>query len=253
MMEYVMITGASTGIGYALAKEYAAHKKNVILVATREERLMQVAKEIKEEYQVETAWFVQDLSEIGAAKELYEKVKKAGLMVSVLVNNAGFGCVGECATIPYEKEEQMMILNMISLQELSKFFLQDMLKRKTGRILNVASTGAFQPGPFIATYYATKSFVLSFSEALRLENEPYGIVVATLCPGATVSNFPARAGKKPSKTAMPAEKVAKIAYREFEKGKHVIVPGFFNRLARRLPKGVKSRYVSWMQRGLMKK
>jgi len=247
-----MITGASTGIGYALAKEYARHHQNVILVATREERLLQVAAEIKETYQVEALLYVQDLSRIGAAKELYEKVKQDGLTVSVLINNAGFGCVGECADIPYEKEEEMMILNMISLQELSKFFLQDMRKRRSGKILNVASTGAFQPGPFIATYYATKSFVLSFSEAIRLENEHYGITVATLCPGATVSNFPARAGKKPSKTAMPAKTVAKITYRQMEKGRHVIIPGFINRAVRILPKGLKSRYVNWMQRSLMK-
>lgn len=250
-MEYVLITGASTGIGYELAKVYAEHGANLILVATKQDRLNEVKAEIIRNYPVQVVVIVKDLSKLGAAKDLYEEIRAKNLTVSELINNAGIGFVGEFDQIPYQQEEDMMILNMVSLLALTKLFLNDMKREKIGRILNVASNGAFQPGPYVASYYATKAFVLNFSEAIRLENRDSKIHIAALCPGATRTNFPNRAGRKQSPNAMSPELVARIAYKQFHKNKSVIIPGVANRIALLVPKKLRSKFIYGYQKRLM--
>lgn len=251
-MDYVLITGASTGIGYELAKVYAKHGANLILVATNEERLQEVKDEIQRSYQVEIEIITKDLSHIGAACELYQEIMKKSLCVKELVNNAGVGFVGEFTNIPYQFEEDMMVLNMVNLLGLTKLFLIDMKYRNEGRILNVASNGAFQPGPYIASYYATKAFVLNFTEAIRMENAKSNIHIATLCPGATRTNFPGRAGREQATNAMSPEKVAEITYEKFHKNKKVIIPGVANRLALLVPKKLRSIFIHKYQKKLLK-
>ena len=252
MKEYVLITGASSGIGYELAKIYAQNGANLVITATNEQRLLEIKRELEEISKGEVVVIAQDLSGKGAAVELYQKVKEKELCVSTLINNAGFGCVGEFVDIPLSYEESMMMVNMVNLVGLTKLFLSEMRDRRQGRILNVASTGAFQPGPFIASYYATKSFVLNFSQAIRRENQRYGICISTLCPGATKTNFTARAGKNQLKNAMEAQKVASIAYVQFQKGKNIIIPGMLNRLAQLPPKKIRSLFIERLQRKLKK-
>lgn len=252
MKEYVLITGASSGIGYELAKIYAQKGSNLVITATNEQRLLEIKREFEALSQGEVVAIAQDLSGKGAAVELYQKVKEKEICVSTLINNAGFGCVGEFVDIPLSYEESMMMVNMVNLVGLTKLFLSDMRDRKYGSILNVASTGAFQPGPFIASYYATKSFVLNFSQAIRRENQRYGICISTLCPGATKTNFTKRAGKDQIKHAMEAEEVARIAYVQFQKGRNVIIPGFINRLALIPPKKLRSLFIERLQRKLKK-
>jgi short-subunit dehydrogenase len=251
-MEYVLITGASSGIGYELAKVYAEHGSNLILVATREDRLNEVKVEILRNHLVQVVVIVKDLSKLGAANELYQEILTKNLKVIELINNAGVGFVGEFHKIPYQQEEDMLILNMVSLLALTKLFLLDMKQKKAGRILNVASNGAFQPGPYVASYYATKAFVLSFTEAIRMENAGAKIHIATLCPGATRTNFPSRAGREQATNAMSPELVAKIAYKQFHKNKSVIIPGMVNRLALLVPKKLRSKFIYGYQKKLSK-
>jgi short-subunit dehydrogenase len=252
IMEYVLITGASSGIGYELAKVYAEHGANLILVATKEERLNEVKEEIIRNYPVQVVVIVKDLSKLGAAKELYQETVMKNLRVTELINNAGIGFVGEFDKISYQQEEDMMILNMVSLLALTKLFLLDMKREKSGRILNVASNGAFQPGPYVASYYATKAFVLNFTEAIRMENAGAKIHIATLCPGATRTNFPSRAGREQAANAMSPELVARIAYKQFHKNKSVIIPGIANRFALLVPKKLRSKFILGYQKKLAK-
>lgn len=252
-MGYVLITGASSGIGLELAKEYAKNGASLIISASSMAHLLTVKEEIESTFQTEVIAIAQDLSVKGAAAELYQRVKEQKLIVETLINNAGFGCIGEFADIPLSLEESMMMVNMVNLVGLTKLILNDMKDQKFGKILNVASTGAFQPGPYIATYYATKSFVLNFSQAIRMENKPYGIQVSTLCPGATKTNFTKRAGKDQMNSAMDASEVAKIAYEGLQKNKDVIIPGFLNRIGQIPPKKIRSIFIGKLQRKLAKK
>lgn len=251
-MEYVLITGASSGIGYELAKVYAKHGANLVLVATKEDRLNEVKEEIIRNYPVQVMVIAKDLSKLGAAEELYEEIVAKKVRITELINNAGIGFVREFDQISYKEEEEMMILNMVSLLALTKLFLADMKGDKSGRILNVASNGAFQPGPYVASYYATKAFVLSLTEAIRMENAGTKIHIACLCPGATRTNFPNRAGRKQAANAMSPEKVARIAYRQFHKHKAVIIPGVMNRLALIVPRKLRSKFIYRYQKKLLK-
>ncbi|MDD5934466.1 MAG: SDR family oxidoreductase [Clostridiales bacterium] len=249
-MGYVLITGASSGIGYELAKEYARHGNSLIITATNQSRLDLVKQELEDKYPVQVIAVAEDLSQKGAATQFYRKIKERNLTVSELINNAGFGCVGEFVDIPLSFEESMMMVNMVNLVGLTKLFLSDMKDAGSGKILNVASTGAFQPGPWIASYYATKSFVFNFSEAIRMEYKKYGIQISTLCPGATKTNFTKRAGKSQMKHAMEAEKVAKIAYNQFHRNKNVIIPGIWNRLGQIPPRKIRSLFIEVLQKKL---
>lgn len=227
----VLITGASSGIGLELAKLFSKDGYNLILVARSENKLEEIAKNLIKKYNINVHIIKEDLSKRESVKDLFLKVQQLGIRVTTLVNNAGAGYCGLFHEIDIDKDEKMIGLNIEAITYLTKLFSKEMIKLKKGSILNVASTGSYEPGPYIAVYYASKAYVLSFSQALENELKPYGIKVCTLCPGATKTGFSKNAGKKDIKTAMSAEKTAEIAYRGFMKNKSVIIPGFFNKIA----------------------
>jgi short-subunit dehydrogenase len=232
----VLITGASSGIGYELARVFAANHYNLILVARSEAALRELADEVIMQYKIRADIIIQDLSLPGAAQRLFESVSSRQLQVDILVNNAGAGTVGMFHETDEAKDLEIIQLNITALTQLTKLFSREMIKRGCGKILNVASTGSFSPGPFIAVYYATKAYVLSLSEALYRELRPHGILVSTLCPGATKTNFANRAGKRDAPGAMSADKVARLAYEGLIKNRRIIIPGLINKVLVRLPR-----------------
>lgn len=230
MNEWALITGASAGIGHELAQLFARDRFNLVLVARNETRLAQLAADLKQQHGIETVVLPKDLARSNAAAEIFDTL--ATRPISVLVNNAGFGHYGEFAATDLRISADMMQVNMTALVELTHRFVQPMLARKQGRILNVASIAAFQPGPTVNVYYASKAFVYSFSYALALELEPKGITVTALCPGTTRTEFFERANihmKRPY-PLMDARRVAQIGYRAMLKGKRVAIPGVMNRI-----------------------
>lgn len=262
MKPYVLITGASSGIGYEFAKRFVVEGYKVILVSSNEKKLSRVCSELKDylisadsktnrdkfcnDESEKIIKIVQDLSKSGAAEELYQKVQALNIEVGILINNAGVGYAGEFILSERKQQEDIMMINMNNLVLLTHCFANEMVRSRSGKILNVASNGAFQPGPYIGTYYASKSFVLNFSKALRTELKSYGVSVSTLCPGATVSDFARRAGKQQLKLSMSAKKVADIGYHGLMKGKNVILPGIHNKAALIVPKRIRSLMIARM-------
>lgn len=243
-MKYVLITGGTSGIGYEFAKKIAAEGYGIVIAASNEERLNRVMHRLEKFYSVPVHGYVQDLGIIGGAKTLYDRIKKDRLQIDILVNNAGIGMIGATHTSDFQKDEAMMVLNMITPVELCKLFLRDMYQRKEGKILNVCSTGAFQPGPYTSTYYAGKSFLLSYTRAIRQEAKGHGIQICALCPGTTETEFFVRAGKKTPFGAMPAKKVAEYGYRKLMQNKEVAVPGIINKIFRVIPANIKIFFVA---------
>jgi len=194
-----LITGASSGIGLELAKIFAQNKINVVLVARSEDKLMQLAHDIKNQYGIAVAVLAKDLSDYNNSKEVFEHCNQQNIQIDYLVNNAGFGDFGFFADSDWDKQLQMINLNITTLTYLTRLFLPGMLERKYGKIMNVASTAAFQPGPTMSVYYATKAYVLHFSEAIANELEGTGVTVTALCPGATESGFQSVANLQESK------------------------------------------------------
>ena len=216
------------------ARLLAARKHPLVLVARREQNLRALAQELEAAHGVQTRVIVSDLAQTGAAAELWGEVEAAALPISILVNNAGFGDHGAFATMQRDRVSQMMQLNMVALAELTHLALPAMLERKQGHILNIASTAAFQPGPFMAVYFATKAFVLSFTEALWSELEGTGVSATTLCPGPTESEFFRAANMASSKMAkrrLPTSReVAELGLRAMFAGKTTVVHGVANRI-----------------------
>ena len=233
MNSFTLLTGASSGIGWELAKIFAAHSENLILVARSKEALEKLAAEIRSTHKVSVEVIALDLSLETAPEELAKICQQRNLRVENFVNNAGFGDNAVFATSSWKKQAEMMDLNMKSLVHLTHLFLPDMLARKKGGILNTASTAAFQPGPFMAVYYATKAFVLSFSEALNEELRGTGVHVTALCPGPTLSGFQKAAGMDSSllfKMKVPGSlEVAEYGYKAFVAKKPVAVHGLLNK------------------------
>lgn len=249
MKPYVLVTGASSGIGYEFTKRFILEGYPIIMVSSNNEKLSHACQELKVKYGLKPdriIKIVQDLSKSGAAEELYHKVQALDINVGILINNAGIGYAGEFIRSESKQQEELMMLNMNNLVLLTHCFAKDMAKNKSGKILNVASNGAFQPGPYIGTYYASKSFVLNFSQALRIELKKYGITVSTLCPGATISDFARRAGKQQLKLSMSAEKVVDVGFRGLMKGKKIILPGIHNKAALLVPKRIRSLMIAKM-------
>lgn len=229
-----LITGASTGIGFEMAKVFAARGYDLIVVARTAKHLKSLHKHMSPLIKVTD--IAMDLSQPKSAQALFSKTQKLGLQVDVLVNNAGFGTSGAFVELDIGRELQEIDLNVRALTELCHLYCAEMVKRRKGKILNVASTAAFQPGPWMSVYYATKAFVLSFSEALAEEMRSKGVQVSVLCPGATVTEFAETAGMAKSrlfssKVMKPAraEDVAIYAVNKFLKGKVVIIHGLFNK------------------------
>jgi short-subunit dehydrogenase len=230
-----LITGASSGIGLEFAKIMAQDGVNLVLVARSETKLAELAAYIRNSYGIQVDILVKDLSRPEAPAEVFQYTKSKGLEVDYLVNNAGFGDFGFFWETDWDKSVQMIQLNMTALTSLCHLYLPEMVKRKSGRILNVASTAAFQPGPTMAVYYATKAYVLHFSEAIANELEGTGVTVTTLCPGPTESNFQQAAAMEESKMVkgkkMPsANEVANFGYQSMLKGQVVAIHGVKNYL-----------------------
>lgn len=235
MASTVLITGASSGIGYELARVFARQKHNLVLVARSENKLQEIAGELRKAFGVQVTVLAKDVSVLASAAEIYDTLKQQGIAVGVLVNNAGFGDFGFFTETKWEKELEMINLNMTALTALTKLFVGDMVKRKSGRILNVASTASFQPGPLMAVYYATKAYVLSFSEAISNELVGTGVTVTVLCPGPTASGFQNAAAMNDSKLVkgkkLPtSQDVAEYAYKALMSGKVVAVHGVMNKI-----------------------
>ena len=234
MSKWVLITGASQGIGYEFARLFAEQGYDVILVARDKARLEQVAAELRTQYGRKVRVLAKDLGDAAAAQEIFDELQREQIFVCILVNNAGFGFQGSFAELDLQGHRYLLHVNITALMELTHLFLGPMLARHEGRILNVASTAAFQPGPFMSLYYASKAFVHSFSCALSEELKGTGVTATALCPGLTKSQFHSRAGlKRPNHTMlmMGADKVAMVGYRALMRGKPVVVAGWLNKAA----------------------
>ncbi len=193
-MTTALVTGASSGIGAAFARELAARQMHVILVARSQDRLEQLATDLQTQFGIQTTVLVQDLSDPQATSDLCHEINARDLSVDLLINNAGFGDYGAFAQRPGARQSEMIKLNVLALTELTHAFLPQMQARRQGAIINVASIAAFQPLPYLSVYAATKAFVLHFSEALWAENQDTGVKILALCPGPTDTNFFAESG-----------------------------------------------------------
>lgn len=250
----VLITGASSGIGKALAHEFATHGHHIIAVAQNKGKLEAVATELRAQHNVEVLTVEKDLARDGAALELYEEIKKFGRTVNILVNDAGIGQRGNFVDIPAEKDDEIIHLNILSLTHLTKLYLREMVDRNEGKILQLGSIAGFQPGPLLAVYHASKAFVVSLSEALATELEDMGsaVTITCLCPGPTDTDFFSRADMENTnvvqhkdQTMLPPEKVANGAYKALMDGERVYIPGASNKvltfIRRAIPKSLQSR------------
>lgn len=232
-MNTTLITGASSGIGEEFARQLAARKENVVLVARSEAKLAALCDELKKAHGVDAQYVAQDLSAEGAAAKVFAETERRGLAVETLINNAGFGAMGDFAALDLERSLEMIDLNVKALAALCYYYLRPMRERKRGAIINVASTAAFQGVPYMATYAATKAFVLSLSEALWDENRAYNIKVMALCPGVTDTNFfdaAQSAQKPPMRIAQTPQQVVNTALRGLARGRSHIISGWSNYL-----------------------
>lgn len=252
--ETALITGASAGIGRALAARFAAGGHDVVLVARREERLRDLAADLEADHGVGTTAIPMDLADRGAAADLHDAVTDRDLAVTTLVNNVGVGTYGEFADAPVEDLLAELQLNVVLLTRLTRLFLPEMVARGHGRVLNLASTAAFQPGPRMAVYYASKAYVLSLSEAVAEEQRGGGVTVTALCPGPVETEFHERAGMDDARLVgwvrQDAETVAEAGYRGAMAGEAVVVPGWRFKLlglaAKLSPRWLSRKAAAWV-------
>jgi short-subunit dehydrogenase len=235
-----LITGASGGIGLDIARVCADHGHPVVLVARSTEALVENARAIEERYDVAALPLTYDLSEADAPRAIAAELAERGIRVGTLVNNAGFATYGAFPEIGLDEQLAELRLNVETLTALTWLFVRPMIDVRSGRVLNVASTAAFFPGPLMAVYYASKAYVLSFSEALREELRGTGVGVTALCPGVTRTGFQARARMEDSKLVrrgmMDSATVARAAYRGLQQNRALVIPGFSNRLQAVVPR-----------------
>lgn len=240
-----LVTGASGGIGEEIARQLAERNHDLVLIARSEDRLEALSHEFGQKYGVMVTPIAIDLSTSSAAQDTLRELEARGLRVDVLVNNAGFADFGEFSSSDPAKQVQMLNLNIVTLTMLTRALLPGMLQNKRGHVLNVASTAAFMPGPLMSVYYASKAYVLSFSEALDEELRGTGVSVTALCPGPVETGFQARAAMQDSKllqsglsrmSLVTATDVAKAAVKALEHGQRVVIPGFMNQLQALLPR-----------------
>ncbi len=247
-----LVTGASGGIGYELARRFAQERYNLVLVARGGGKLNEIAADFSKKYGVEVRVIAKDLSLAGAPEEIFSQLEGESVKVDVLVNNAGFTVFGKFTETSLQDELQLLQVNIVALTHLTKLFLPGMVERGWGRVLNLASTAAFQPGPLMAVYYASKAYVLFFSEAIATELEGTGVTVTALCPGPTETGFQKRGNMEDSKLVagrkiMDARTVARAGYRALMRGQAVIIPGprniLFAEAIRFMPRSLARRIV----------
>jgi uncharacterized protein len=240
MKEYILITGASSGIGYEMAKQLARKNFNLLLVARSEGKLQQLQLELKNQFKIEVEYLLYDLSEPNSAKDLYEQVKEKNYLVTGLINNAGFGDYGNFLEMPLKKDEEMIAVNITTLVGLTKLFGADMVKAGKGKIMNIASLLSFLPFPYYSVYSATKSFVLAFTETVSAELQGTGVTLTALCPGTVETPFHTDAMRKTNAMSanqpMPVEIVAKAGIELFLYGKGKKIVGFMNWFLSNLPR-----------------
>jgi short-subunit dehydrogenase len=240
MKEYTLITGASSGIGYEMAKQLAAKKVNLILVARSEDKLIKLQQELISQFKVEVAYLLFDLSEPNSAQDLFDLVQSKNYLVTGLINNAGFGDYGIFVDRPLKKDEEMIAVNITALVGLTKLFGNEMKKAGKGRIMNVASILSFLPFPYYSVYSATKSFVLAFTETVAAEMQGTGVNITALCPGTVETPFHTEAMRKTNAMSankpMPVEVVAKAGVELFLNGKGKKIVGFMNWFLSNLPR-----------------
>ena len=230
-----LVTGATSGIGLELARVLAAHGHDLVLVARRARELGQVAAELERAHGARALSLPADLGDPLAPQRLFGALRERGLVLDILVNNAGFGLAGPFAEMDLRRALEMIQVNVAALTALTGLFLPGMIERRRGRIMNVASTAAFQPGPLMAVYYASKAYVLSFSEAVAEEVRDTGVTITALCPGPTRTAFAQIAEMRSSRLfssafVMSARDVAEFGYRAMMRGERVAIPGLLNRL-----------------------
>lgn len=250
-----LITGASGGIGLEFARVFAQHGYDLVLVARSEGKLAELAHVLSAQHRVEARVVSKDLADGAAPRELFDQLQRESIAVDVLVNNAGFATYGPFVELDRDRELSMIAVNVVALTDLTRLFLPGMVQRRRGKVLNVASTAAFQPGPLMAVYYATKAYVLHFSEAIAEELRGTGVTVTALCPGPTASGFQERAAMEDSRLVqnglMDAATVARLGYAGLMAGKPLVIPGMHNWLGaqgyRFMPRRLVPRIVRMLQ------
>ena len=256
MKKTVLITGASSGIGEAMADVFARTGYSLVITARHAEKLETISKTLMEQYGTTVFFIPADLSKSETPEIIFKQVREKGIEIEILVNNAGFGDFGFFHESDWKKQEEQINLNIKALTHMTHLFVQEMVKRKSGKILNVASTAAFQPGPLMSIYYATKAYVLFFTEGIANELKDFGISVTALCPGPTASNFQVRAEMESSKLfkrkKIPSSmEVAEYGYKSLMKGKTVAIHGTMNYLTalspRFAPRNMVAKVVRKMQ------
>jgi short-subunit dehydrogenase len=243
-----LITGASSGIGKALAENFAEHGYDVILAARSVDKMQAHAVSLQKRFGITALVIGSDLESPAGAIGLHAEIKRRAITLSALANNAGYGTYGEFKDVTLDSQLAMMQINMSSVVALAKLFLPDLLSTK-GKMINTASTAAFQPGPYMAVYYATKAFVLSFSEALAAELAETGVTVTAFCPGPTASGFQDKAAMQHSamvkgKRLPTSDAVAHKGFRAMLRGRRVYIPGLKNWLLAQLPRFSPRRLVT---------
>ncbi|MBR3363752.1 MAG: SDR family oxidoreductase [Solobacterium sp.] len=245
-MTLALITGGSEGIGLELAKCFARDGTDLILTARDMEKLQKAKQLLEDTFAVDVTVIGKDLSLPHSAAELYEELKHR--KIDYVINNAGLGTADAAWRIPPEQDEAMINVNITAVTVLTSLFLRDMLERNSGTIMNVASTGAFLPGPYIASYYASKAYVLRYTEAVAEEVRGSGVHVCCLCPGPAATSFYRKSRQSIPAFAMKAEDCAVYAYEKMKSGQTVIIPGMINRLSRLVPKKPAMYFVKKMKK-----
>lgn len=257
MTKTALITGASKGIGKELAIIFAQNNTNLVLVARSGEILNQFKKELELKYSISVVVLVKDLCSANSVEELYKEVKDKHIEIDYLVNNAGFGYYGAFADTEWDRYEKMIALNITTLTHLSHLFITEWKGRRSGRILNISSTAAFQPGPMMAVYFATKSFVLNLSEALARELKNDNISITTLCPGPTSTSFGEESKMNASELVKNvkianAKDVAALGYKSMMKGRTTVIHGSINKFAPFIIRFIPRKWIAILSENIMR-
>jgi short-subunit dehydrogenase len=252
--KWALITGASAGIGTALARELAAGGTNLVLTARRRDRLVGLAGELSSKHNIRTLVCVADLAQPTGAQQIFDFTEEKQIEVDLLINNAGFGAYGEFQKVALERLAEMTQVNVTAVVQMTHLYLPGMIERRSGDVLILASTAAFQPVPYITTYAATKAFDLFFAEGLAEEVRQYGVRVCALCPGSTATEFFQVAGQRnhTRRTPETPEKVARVGLAALASGKSSVISGFTNWLGAETVRAVPRRTVARITAGIFR-